>query len=72
MQKLQRKLGVDQLRFMVESVTSGTTAFGLLLPEMMHRKLRFDRELAAEVGLDKLLQIEKAGEEAKVRQLKLE
>jgi hypothetical protein len=72
MQRLQRKLDVDQLRFMVGSVTSGTAAFVMLLPGMMHRKLRFDRELAAEVGLNELLQIEKAGEEVKVRHLKLE
>jgi hypothetical protein len=55
MQKLKRKLGVDQLRFMVESLTSTTAAFVLLLPEMMHRKLRLDRELAAEAGLDERL-----------------
>jgi hypothetical protein len=44
----------------------------LLLPEMMHRKLRLDRELAAEPGFDELLQIKEAGEEAKVRHLRLE
>jgi hypothetical protein len=72
MQKLKINLGVGQLRFMVESVTSTIAAFVLLLPEMMHHKLRLDRELAAEAGLDKLLWIKEPGEEAKVRHLKLE
>jgi hypothetical protein len=69
MQKLKRKLGVDQLRFMVETVTSTTAAFVLLLPEMMPRKLHLDRELAAEARLDELPQIREVGEEAKVRHL---
>jgi hypothetical protein len=72
MQKLKRKLGVDQLRFMVETVTSTTAAFVLLLPEMMHRKLRLNKELAAEAGLDELPQIREVGEEAKVRHLERE
>ena len=69
MQNLKRKLGVDQLRFMVETVTSTAAAFVLLLPEMMPRKLHPDRELAAEARLDELPQIREVGEEAKVRHL---
>jgi hypothetical protein len=72
MQKLKRKLGVDRLRFMVDIVTSTTAAFVLLLSEMMHRKLRLDRELAAEVGLGELPQIREVGEEAKVQYLERE
>ena len=45
---------MDRLRFMVDIVTSTTAAFVLLLSEMMHRKLRLDREPAAEAGLDEL------------------
>ena len=72
MQRLKRKLGVDQLRFMVETVISTTAAFGLLLPEMMHRKLHVNKDLAAEAGLDELPKIREVGEEARVRHLECE
>jgi hypothetical protein len=62
MQNFGRKLGTVQLRCKIELVTSTAATLAFLLPDMMHCKLRLDRELVAEVGLDKLPQIGEAGE----------